>query len=203
MGRADSFCFRSSWYERIFCYFLLSNFGQHIYFMETQTKRLIKYLIFPLTLLMIVVYVADVQTRPDFLLHVSFLDVGQGDSIFIQTYQGNQIVIDGGPDDKVLAALDQQLPFYDRSIDLLILTHPDADHVSGFSDILKRFKVKKVLMTKVPTSTAAYQQFVDLLEKENAEKIFAQAGQRIWLDSATVFDVYYPPSGVENNKSLS
>jgi len=166
--------------------------------METQTKQFLQYLILPLAILTTAVFVINFRSAPDFLLHVSFLDVGQGDSMFIQTYLGNQIVIDGGPSDKILSELGRQLPFWDRSIDLLILTHPDADHVSGFIDVLKRYKVKKVMLTKVTAPTATYQEFVRLLEREQVEKIYASEGQRVWLDSATVFDIYYPPLGVEN-----
>ncbi len=165
--------------------------------MEPQTKQLVKYLILPLLILTILVWIFENKSRPDFLLHVDFLDVGQGDSMFIQTYLGNQILIDGGPTDKVLSELGKEMPFWDRTIDLLILTHPDADHSAGLIDVMKRYKVKKVILTKVTAPTATYQAFTKQLEIEHAEKIYAQTGQRIWLDRATVFDVYYPPAGVE------
>jgi competence protein ComEC len=165
--------------------------------METKTRKLLVYLILPLTIAVCVVFSAAAKAKPDFLMHVDFLDVGQGDSIFIETYLGTQILIDGGPGDLVVTELSKQMPFYDRSIDLLILTHPDADHVSGLSDILKRYKVKKVLMTDVSAPTATYNEFLRLIEEKNVEKIHAQMGERIWLDNATVFDVYYPPDDVE------
>ncbi len=165
--------------------------------METQTKQFLKYLILPLLILAVVVFVAHQKSRPDFLLHVNFLDVGQGDSIFIQTSQGNQIMIDGGPSDKVLSELGKKIPFWDRTIDMLILTHPDSDHVSGFIDVLKRYRVEKILMTKVETPTATFEEFKKLANLERAEIIYAHQGQRIWLDSATVFDTYYPPPGIE------
>lgn len=165
--------------------------------MESKTKSLISFLILPLAIFVAVVFVAIDQIQPDYLLHVNFLDVGQGDSIFIQTYQGNQIVIDGGPSDKILSELGKQMPFWDRTIDMLILTHPDADHLSGFIDVLKRYKVEKVLLTKVAAPTATYQQFVKLLKEEDAEIIYAKIGLRVWLDSATVFDILYPPEGIE------
>ena len=61
-------------------------------------------------------------------LHVVFCDVGQGDAIFIRTPRQADILIDGGPDDKVLECLSRHMPFWDRSLDLVIMTHPDADH---------------------------------------------------------------------------
>ncbi|OGE74374.1 MAG: hypothetical protein A3C49_02835 [Candidatus Doudnabacteria bacterium RIFCSPHIGHO2_02_FULL_42_25] len=166
--------------------------------MESKTKQLATFVILPLSILVAVVFVANVKASSEHLLEVDFLDVGQGDSIFIQTYQGTQIVIDGGPSDAVLSELGKQMPFWDRSIDLLILTHPDADHSSGFIDILKRYKVKTMMLTKVTAPTATYQEFLKLLDEEGSEKIYAQTGQRVWLDNSTVFDVYYPPAGVED-----
>jgi competence protein ComEC len=80
--------------------------------------------------------------QPDGRLHVAFLDVGQGDAIFIQTPSGRQILIDGGYYPSVLnEQLGRQLPFWDRDLDLIIATHPDADHVSGLVDILGRYRV--------------------------------------------------------------
>lgn len=72
---------------------------------------------------------------------VAFLDVGQGDAIFIETPNGKQVLIDGGVGNKVLSALGQVMPFYDRKIDLLIATHNDADHIGGFPEVFKRYKI--------------------------------------------------------------
>src|SRR3989344_605530 len=64
-------------------------------------------------------------------LKVSFLDVGQGDSELVETRDGTQILIDGGPSRSILSILGNRMPFYDRHIDVVILTHPHADHVTG------------------------------------------------------------------------
>ena len=69
------------------------------------------------------------ESRRDLL--ISFFDIGQGDSTFIEVPNGNQILIDGGPGDRILGKLGRRMPFWDRSIDLLILTHPHADHLDG------------------------------------------------------------------------
>jgi len=63
-------------------------------------------------------------------LEVDFLDVEQGDAILIKSPFGQNILIDGGPDNKVIAELDNNLPFWDKQIDLMILTHPHDDQVS-------------------------------------------------------------------------
>lgn len=161
--------------------------------MEAKTKTTLLVLILPLFLGNILVFAAHRELRPDFLLHANFYDVGQGDAIFLKTYLGRQILIDGGPSDQVLSELGKDLPFYDRTIDALILTHPHADHVAGFVDVLKRFKVKKIILPEVEyKDSAVYQEFLNLVEQKKIQKIYAREGQRIWLDPATVFDIYYP-----------
>src|SRR3989344_5373179 len=160
--------------------------------METQTKQLLKFLVLPLLLLTAVIWIANFQNQPDFLMHADFLDVGQGDAIFIQTYLGNQILIDGGPSSAVLAELGESMPPMDRTLDLLILTHPDADHVTGIVEVMRRYKVKKILFTGVKVDTAVDREFEKLLEQNHIEKIYAHQGQRVWLDNATVFDIYWP-----------
>ncbi|MDP4001315.1 MAG: MBL fold metallo-hydrolase [bacterium] len=171
--------------------------------METNTKRIIGLLILPLLLGLVLVIIANQSFKPDFLLHVNFYDVGQGDSIFIQTHLGNQILIDGGPNDKVLTELGNDMPFFDRTIDMLILTHPHTDHVAGLVDIIRRFKVKKVIMPEVKSDVDAYDKFLEIIEEKNVETVYKFEGQRIYLDTATVFDVYYPPQGRLSEKDLN
>ena len=79
-------------------------------------------------------------TTPNGRLTVTFLDVGQGDAIFIQTPSGKQLLIDGGPDpDALQRELGRVMPFWDRSLDLIVLTHPDADHLNGLVSVLERY----------------------------------------------------------------
>jgi competence protein ComEC len=160
--------------------------------MEQTTKQIIKYLLLPLLLLCVVIWVANLRPRADGLMKVDFLDVGQGDAIFIQTHSGNQILIDGGPSSQVLSELGKSMPPFDRIIDLLILTHPDADHVTGLVEVMKRYKVKKILFTGVQVDTGVDREFEKLIDQNRVEKIYAQQGQRIWLDNSTVFDIYWP-----------
>jgi len=102
--------------------------------MEQETNPKVKtkywYLLFVFAVITILVWIAVFSLRPDYKLHVNFYDVGQGDAIFIETMAGNQILIDGGPDSSILQKLGKDLPFYDRSLDLVILTHPHADHIA-------------------------------------------------------------------------
>ena len=96
---------------------------------------------------------------------VVFLNVGQGDSILLQTAAGENILIDGGPDNTVVYRLGKYIPFYDPVIDLLVLTHPDSDHVTGLVEILRRYQVKNVLATGVRHDLPAYQAWQAEVEK--------------------------------------
>src|SRR3989344_6040845 len=98
---------------------------------NAQVSTLWWYALGVMGVLTVLAWISVFSLSPNYQLHVTFFDVGQGDSIFIETYRGNQILIDGGPDATVLSKLGRELPFYDRTIDLMVLTHPHADHVSG------------------------------------------------------------------------
>src|SRR3989339_2204598 len=87
-------------------------------------------------------------------LEVTFFDVGQGDAIFIETPQNQQILIDGGPASIILEKLGREMPFWDRTIDLIILTHPEHDHMAGLIEVLKRYQVGNILWTGVVRDTA-------------------------------------------------
>ncbi|MCY4083166.1 MAG: ComEC/Rec2 family competence protein [Caldilineaceae bacterium] len=89
------------------------------------------------------------MTQPDGQLHVHFLDVGQGDGIFIQTPSGRQLLIDGGDDSqRLFAELGEVMPFWDREIDYAIVTHPDWDHVGGQTDLPERFRIGHALISE-------------------------------------------------------
>ncbi|MBI4280892.1 MBL fold metallo-hydrolase [Candidatus Uhrbacteria bacterium] len=123
-----------------------------------------------LTALGLVAYASD---RPQLAgegngagLTVIVFDVGQGDAIFAQAPDGQQMLIDGGPDDAVLAKLGRLMPPGDREIDALVLTHPHADHVAGLVSVLRRYRVEKVLMAGVRHPTADYRIFLDEIARQ-------------------------------------
>lgn len=126
---------------------------------------------------------------------LAFFDVGQGDSIFLQAPNGNQVLIDGGPSDAILAKLGRALPFWDRAIDLLILTHPHADHVTGFLDVLKRYAVGMVMESGVNYSTPEYAEWHALLKEKNIPVVIAKRGQRVHLSKGAYLDVLTPFEG--------
>ena len=133
-------------------------------------------------------------------LEVVFFDVGQGDSIFIETSDGFQVLIDGGPGLAVLEKLGQEMPFYDRTIDLVILTHPDHDHLFGLLEVLKRYEIKNILWTGIVKDTAEYQEWISLIEKEEVNIIISEAGKRIVLSENIYLSILYPFENLENQE---
>jgi competence protein ComEC len=153
-----------------------------------------KWLILPLLVVAILVW-SVALTTPDYKLHISFLDVGQGDAILIQTPNGQDILIDGGPDpQKINLELSKKLPFWDRTIDLVVCTQPQADHVTGLVEVLQRYEVKQVLEPGVPYDSDIYQEWLRLVEDKGIEYNIARAGQEIDLDNGIKIEVLNPPA---------
>ena len=133
-------------------------------------------------------------SRPDGQLHVTFLDVGQGDAIFIVTPGGRQILIDGGPDpQRLLTLLGRRIPFWDHSLDLVLLTHPHEDHVAGAAEVLRRYDVDLVLEREFDYPSPQYVLWQAILAERDVPVQQGLAGQRIKLDEALVLEVIYPP----------
>tara|TARA_Y100000310_G_scaffold339736_1_gene433392 strand:+ start:408 stop:1232 length:825 start_codon:yes stop_codon:yes gene_type:complete len=137
-------------------------------------------------------------------LELAFFDVGQGDSIFFETPQGHQVLIDGGPDAKVLSRLGEVMPFWDKTLDLVVLTHPEADHLTGLVGVLERYKVKNVLWSGKGKDTRAFAAFEAQLKKEGARVLIAKAGKQLLLGkSGAVLEILYPKEGIDVQKETS
>jgi competence protein ComEC len=109
---------------------------------------------------------------------VVFLDVGQGDSILMQ--EGTvQVLIDGGPGRKVLERLGEEMPWWDRRIEVVILTHPEADHITGLLHVLDRYEVGLVLFPEVVHSSQLQEKWLDEVSASGADWRFAESGQRV------------------------
>jgi len=125
-------------------------------------------------------------------LSVHFFDVGQGDAILIQERDNVQVLIDGGPSSAVLSKLGSAMPSGDNNIELVIMTHPDKDHVAGLVDVLKRYNVQTVLATMVPHALGEYQEILAIIQEKKIPVIIAHAPQRILLEDGSYLDVLYP-----------
>jgi len=133
------------------------------------------------------------------ILEVNFFDVGQGDAIFIVSPQSHQILIDGGPSSAILEKLSKEMPFWDRSIDLIILTHPESDHLSGLIEVLKKYKVENILWTGVIRDTSGYKEWTKSIKDEKAKIKIAQAGQKI-TSPGLVMKILFPFENLEGQE---
>lgn len=149
--------------------------------------------------------VDDLVERPEAgLLSVHFLDVGQGDATFIETPDGVQVLIDGGRDSSVLRELGAIMASSDRTIDIVVSTHPDVDHIGGLIDVLERYQVSGILTTENESDTNAAALYASLVAAEGAEVMHARAGQTLTLGTSTTLEVLFPdtdPTEMESNSS--
>ncbi len=139
------------------------------------------------------------RSLPDGRLHVVFLDVGQGDAIFVETPSGRQMLVDGGPDGAVLLSqLGRHMPFWDRTLDVVVLTHPDSDHITGLLPVLERYRVDVVIFRPVEAdcpnliNSGEYDYWLQLLDMEGAEVHHGEAGLQLALDEGLDMAVLHP-----------
>ncbi|MBI4708957.1 MAG: MBL fold metallo-hydrolase [Candidatus Portnoybacteria bacterium] len=150
-----------------------------------------------LAVVAIFVWLAVFAKAQSNFLEVNFFDIGQGKAIFIESPDGNQILIDGGPDNSVLEKLSEKMPFFDRSIDILILTHSDSDHLNGLIEVLKRYEIGRIVQTDAKDPSAAFQIWQNLIKEKNIPVLFALGGQKIKIGEGFLIEILYP------NRSLA
>ncbi len=160
--------------------------------MENVKKNLKWYVVGLLFVVNVFVWYAVLGEERGGVLTVAFLDVGQGDAIFIEAPNGNQVLVDGGPNKSVLRELGKVMPFYDRSIDLVVASHPDKDHIGGLVDVLKKFKVGVLVETGVVSETGVYEALKNISTEKGIQKIIAKRGERITLDKNVYIDILFP-----------
>jgi competence protein ComEC len=156
-------------------------------------NRKLKYGIILFLLVLVLISGIVIRQSKNQDLKVIFLDVGQGDSILIS--QGSrQILIDGGPSGSVLLSkLGKYIPFWDRKIELIVITHPDQDHIQGFIDVLKHYQVEKIIKTKSGSQSQTFKTLEDLIAQEKAEVIDGIRGTSIKIAEGVKGEIVYPP----------
>ncbi len=160
--------------------------------MQNIKKYLGWYVLVTLFVVVVFIWCVVVAEEHSDILTVAFLDVGQGDAIFIEAPNGNQILIDSGSNKKVLRELGEVMPFYDRSIDMVIATHPDKDHIGGLPAVLEKFKVNVFIEPGVTSDNGTYEALGVVIEEKGIKKILAKRGQRITLDKDVYMDILFP-----------
>ena len=128
-----------------------------------------------------------------------FCDVGQGDGMLLVSSSGKQIVVDGGPGTKIADCLSQNMPFWDRTVELVVATHAQKDHMEGLLEVLARYKVEMVAETKVNNGSELYRAWEKAVENEKTKVYVAKAGDKLSIDAkqgqTLSIDILWPEAG--------
>lgn len=171
-------------------------------------KKINRYLPYILILILLILtigvwlYLLKNDTRNDYL-KVVFLDVGQGDAIYIEAPNGRQMLIDGGPDASLLSRLSEVMPFADRSIDMIVATHADMDHIGGFPLLLDNYKITSIIQNGAKGDSKVYSSLSEKIQKKKVKEIIARRGMHIILDEKRniYFDIIFPDRDVSSFES--
>jgi competence protein ComEC len=125
-------------------------------------------------------------------LHIIICDVGQGDAILIRTPQGSDILIDGGPDDSVLNCLGKHLPFWDKDLELVMLSHPHADHFTGLFSVLRNYEIRSFVSEDLINKTAGFNALIDRIKTQKIPIRFVFAEDRFILKGNIVLKIVGP-----------
>lgn len=149
-----------------------------------------------LVLTNLLVWVAVWQKTPSKILKVSFLDVGQGDAILIETPRHHQMLIDGGRNKKVISEIGKLLPFSDRTLDIVMSTHPDADHIGGLPEVVSRYKIGLYLEPGVESQNLIDDELNTRLDNKKIKRILARRGQIINFGDGVKLVILFPNQNV-------
>ena len=167
-----------------------------------------------LVILLTIGVLSVAAVRPTERLRVTILDVGQGESILIQGPDRLTVLVDGGPNPATLVLeLGQRLPHWQHSVDLIVLTHPDSDHLSGLMGLLERYDVDHVIQCGAGCTTAGneadFLSWTALLGRSGISPLEVEAGTRVLLGEDIGLQVLHPPpqplagtSADSNNNSV-
>lgn len=131
-------------------------------------------------------------------LTLSMLDVGQGDALYIESPVGLQLLIDAGPDEAALYALPEVMPALDRTLDAVIATHPDADHIGGFSAVLERYEVGLYVYPGIQKTTTTAKTLETIVDEKNIPRLLARRGAVFDLGGGASLEILYPDHDVSN-----
>jgi competence protein ComEC len=161
-----------------------------------RSSRITGYALLALFIIVALLVYASLREDRHGLLTVSFLDVGQGDAVFIDAPSGRQVLIDGGKGAAVLQRLSSVMPWWDRSIDAVIATHPDADHIGGLIDVLSRYTVGMIVHSSVEGGTQTAAALEVAMRQEGAREVTALRGQVIELGDGAYIEILFPDRAV-------
>ncbi len=172
--------------------------------MDYVAKRWKQFLLGFLLFFNMLIWSAVVAYSPKDHITVSFLSIGQGDASIIESTHGNRILIDGGPSGIVLQKISEVLPYFNRSIDIIIETHPDRDHIGGIPSVLERYVVGTFLEPGVESPNHVDDAIREIVKNKNIPHMLARAGQVIDMGDGAELRILFPDrdvSGMETNSA--
>jgi len=202
------------WYPiRLACVvFLVANIVVNAYSQTMLNRKKFIHWIMRHPLLLTVFFLAAIDAfllitllpRERAVLTVAFLDVGQGDAVFIEAPNGNQMLYDAGPPSSaVLRALHEAMPFWDRSIDVAVFSHPDMDHIGGFLDVFDRYKVDVVLEPGASSPNGVWSEALRAIVDRHITHLTARKGVTVDLGGGVRADILYPDRDMTNMETNS
>lgn len=159
------------------------------------------YIGFVLVVLLIGSFVFDNARFNDGKLHLVFCNVGQGDGIFIRTPKGKDILVDAGPDNSILNCLSKHMPFWDKTIELAILTHPHSDHLNGFLGVFKNYKVLSFATENLKNNTSGFTALIESLKEQNIKIQYVYLGDRFIFNDGVDINIVGPSKDFLNKTS--
>ncbi len=132
------------------------------------------------------------QEKKQTTFEVVFLDVGQGDAILIQDGE-IQVLIDGGRDGlELLSRLGRYVPFWDRTIEIVIASHPDSDHIGGLPSVLRNYQVDTVMTNGQTSDTETSKLFEELAQERAKTRLTVAEGTEILFPTTAKLNFLYP-----------
>lgn len=130
------------------------------------------------------------SSLPDKKLHIVFCDVGQGDAAYIRLPDGRDILVDGGPSDRVLECLGGHMPFWDRSLDMVMLTHPQKDHMQGLLSVIERYQIGYIIRTDVMSASEGFARLRERMKARHIPEKLVAAGEVIRIGRVRIMTVW-------------
>lgn len=160
-------------------------------------KNALLFFLFFLFLLTLSLFVIDYQHSHRKMIF-AMLDVGQGDAFFIQSPTGTQILVDVGPSKKIISQLPKVMSPFDRSLNAIIITNPDQDHMAGILDILKIYKVATVFESGTSNESKTYAEIQKQIKDKKIPDYLLKKGMRFDLGGGVFLDILFPDRDVSN-----
>lgn len=144
-----------------------------------------------LSLFSFIVFVYSLTLHPTFA-KVSFLDIGQGDAILIDAGNGNQLLVDSGRSSGIISELGSEMKFGDNTIEVIMATHYDADHIGGFDDVMKNYSVDTLLINDAPAKTKTALTLLEMAKEKNVDIKTIKRGGMINLGNGVITRILFP-----------